>query len=101
MIWKTLIAISVAAILIGGWVWVDHGSHFITKDREKVVTIVEDELFGTTHEEVEWVETFDFGLVPDSTHPMHAYRSYLFVLGISAVVIIVSFVMLRRQKRSQ
>ena len=99
MIWKTLIILSIIAILIGGWVWLDHGAHIITKDREKVVTVVEDDLFGTTHEEVEWVETFDFGLVPDSTHPMHSYRSYVFVIGVSGVVIIWSLVMIRRKKK--
>ncbi|MCO6466430.1 MAG: hypothetical protein J5I53_07435 [Bradyrhizobiaceae bacterium] len=99
MLWKSLIVIAVLAIIAGGAVWISHGSHTLTKDREKVVTLEKDELFGTTHEKVEWVEKFTYGFFPDDTAVTTVYRGYVFVLGSSLAVIALSVVMLRRQKK--
>lgn len=101
MIWKTLIAASVVAVLIGGYFWISQGAHTLTKDRERVVTTVTDELFGTTHEVVEWKPTFIYGLFPDDTSVTAVYRGYSFVLGSSIVIIVLSIVMLRRQRATQ
>lgn len=100
MIWKTLIALSVVAIIVGGGVWISHGMHTFTKDREQVVTKVTDELFGTVREEVTWVENFSFGFLPDDTAAIGLYRSYIFVIGASFFTTVVSAYMLRRKKRT-
>ena len=100
MIWKAIIALSIIAIIAGGVVWVSHGMEFFTKDREKVVTVVEDELFGTSREEVEWKETFKLGLLPDDTSVAVLHRSYGFILGTSLTAILVSLFMIRRQRQS-
>ena len=101
MIWKALIALSVIAIIVGGIVWVADGTHIYTKDREKIVTVVKDELFGTETEKVEWKENFQLGLLPDSADLQHAYRSYAFILGSSFVAIVLGMVMIRRGRKER
>ena len=101
MIWKGLIAISIIAIIIGGIVWVAEGSHIYTKDREKVVKVVKDELFGTEHEEITWKENFQLGLLPDSSDLVHAYRSLVFIVGVAGGVIVFSTIMIRRGRSNQ
>ena len=98
MIWKFIIVISVFAIIIGGIVWIAQGTQFYTKNREKVVTIIKDDLFGTTHEHTEWVETFKLGILPDDSSLTALHRSYAFIIGTGTAAIILSIVMLRRKK---
>lgn len=98
MLWKSLILLSVIAILVGGGIWVSHGAHIFTKDREKVVEVTHDPIFGTEVEEVTWKETFDYGLLPDHDAITHLHRSYAFVLGLSTAVIIGSLIMIKRGK---
>lgn len=98
MLWKSLILLSVIAILVGGGIWLSHGAHIFTKDREKVVEVKHDPIFGTEVEEVTWKETFDYGLLPDHDAITHLHRSYAFVLGASTVVIIGSLIMIKRGK---
>lgn len=100
MIWKTLLALGLVAFLTGTVVWFAHGQHVFTKDREKVITMVEDELFGTTHEEVEWKETFELGLLPDSQHPFDVHRSFAFIGGLSLTVVLFSMYKIRRSKKT-
>lgn len=100
MIWKLLLALGVVAFLTGTIIWFAHGQHMFTKDREKVITLVEDELFGTTHEEHEWKETFELGLLPDSHHPMYFYRSFAFIGGLSISVALFSLYKIRRAKKT-
>ncbi len=97
MKWKLLIALSVAAIITGGVVWVLHGMEMYTKDREKVVTIVKDELFGTSNEVVEWKQTFRYGLLPDDASITVLHRGYAFVVGLAGAAIFLSIYMLRRK----
>lgn len=100
MIWKSVISASIVAILVGGYFWFAHGMQTLTKDRERVVTVVKDELFGTTHEVVEWKPTFVYGFFPDDTSVVTIYRGYSFVLGTSLVLIATSIVILRKQRKS-
>ena len=100
MLWKLVIVAAAAAILIGGALWVADGTHIYTKDREKVVTISHDPIFGTEVEEVTWVENFQYGLFPDHAHVSHLHRSYAFILGLGGGAILVSLFMLRRARRT-
>ena len=99
MIWKLLIALAGLAILIGGIVWVSDGMNIYSKDREQVVKIIKDDLFGTTREEVSWIPAFKFGLLPGGTEVALIPGSYAFVLGISFSTIIGSFIMIRRSRK--
>lgn len=98
MFWKLLIGTALVASIIGAVIWISHGMEFYTKDREKVVTIVKDELFGTTREEVTWVPTFKYGLLPDDVAITALPRSYGFILGTSLAVILFSGWMIKRSK---
>lgn len=96
MLWKSLIILSIVAMITGGAVWIGHGAHMFTRDREKVVEVKHDPIFGTEVEEVTWKETFTYGLLPDHTAITHLHRSYAFVLGLSTAVIVGSAVMIKR-----
>lgn len=98
MIWRLLIGIAIVASIIGGVIWISHGSEIYTKDRERVVNVVKDELFGTTREEVTWVPTFKYGLLPDDASVTALPRSYGFILGTSLAVILFSGWMIKRAK---
>jgi len=100
MIWKFLIALSALAIVIGGIVWIADGMEFYTKNREQVKTLVKDELFGTTSEQITWVPTFKYGLMPDGAEVGLIHRSYAFVLGFGASLIVGSTIMLRRRRKT-
>lgn len=100
MIWKLLLALGIVAFVTGGIVWFAHGQHVFTKDREKIITVVKDELFGTVHEEVEWKETFKLGLLPDSQHPLELYRSFAFIGGGGLTLALFSLYKIRRSKKS-
>lgn len=100
MIWKALLALGLVAFLTGTVVWFVHGQQVYTKDREKVITLVEDELFGTTHEEVELKSSFKLGLLPDSLNPIHSYRSFAFIGGLSLTVVLFSMYKIRRSKKT-
>ena len=97
MLWRTLVIIGILAILIGGAVWINDGMHIYSKDKEEVVTIVKDELFGTTRREVTYVPAFKFGLLPLDSTVAATPVSYGFVLGTSAVLIAFSWWKLRRK----
>lgn len=98
MFWKVLIAAAVLAILVGGGVWISDGMQFFTKDREPIVTVTKDPLFGTETESTTWVETFRLGLLPDDAAITAIHRSYGFILGVSGAVIIGSWIMLKRTR---
>jgi len=98
MFWKLLIGTALVASTIGAVIWISHGMEFYTKDREKVVTVVKDELFGTTREEVTWVPTFKYGLLPDDAAVSALPRSYGFILGTSLAVILFSGWMIKRSR---
>ncbi|RPI68351.1 MAG: hypothetical protein EHM43_05145 [Ignavibacteriae bacterium] len=98
MFWKLIIGISIIACIVGGVIWISHGMEIYTKDREKVVTVIKDEVFGTTREEVSWKPTFKYGLLPDDANFMALPRSYGFVLGLSFAAIIGSAIMLKRSR---
>lgn len=97
MIWRTLIIIGILAILIGGAVWINDGMQIYTKDREEVVTIVKDELFGTTIRKVEYVPAFKFGLLPLDSTVADVPACLGSVLGFSIVVIAFSWYKLRHK----
>ncbi len=97
MMWKLLIVAAVIAIIVGGIVWVGDGMEIYTKTREKVVTEVKDELFGTTQQVVKWEPTFKYGLLPDDADVSVVHRGYVFVLGVSGMTILLSVFMLRRR----
>lgn len=100
MIWKFCIIVAVLAVLVGGYFWISQGAHTLTKDRERVVTVVKDDLFGTSHEVVEWKPTFIYGFFPDDTSVLTVYRGYSFVLGLSLVLIATGTIMLRKSRTS-
>lgn len=98
MIWKILIGVAITAIVVGGAVWINDGMQFFTKDREPIVTVTKDELFGTETESTTWVESFRLGLLPDDAAITAVHRSYGFILGVSGAVIIGSWIMLKRAR---
>lgn len=58
---KTLAAICLVGALAVIGVWVSHGTHLATLDKELVETQVKDD-FGDTVTEKKWVPTFKLGL---------------------------------------
>lgn len=71
----------IVAILVGGFVWVSHGTHWYSKDRERIETIVKDELFGTERVEISFRPKYIFGMLPDDLDVTRFPNSYAFVLG--------------------
>lgn len=87
MIWRLLIIIGIIGILVGGWYWVADGMQVFSKDREEVVTIVKDPLFGTETKQVAYEPRFRFGLLPLDATPQAIPVSYAFVAGTSLALI--------------
>ncbi|MCX6141522.1 MAG: hypothetical protein NTX15_12005 [Candidatus Kapabacteria bacterium] len=97
MLWRVLIIIGILATLIGGAVWINDGMQIYTKDQDEVVTIVKDELFGTTRRDVAYVPAFKFGLLPLDSTVAATPACYGFVLGTSVVFIAFGWWKLRRK----
>lgn len=72
--------------LIG--LWMSDGFQVFTKDKSEKVILQKDDIFGTTVEKREWVDDFQFGLLPDD--PIQPYRSLSFFLIVSGVVIMIA-----------
>lgn len=87
MIWRLFIIIGIISILVGGWHWVADGMQVFSKDREEVVTIVKDPLFGTETKQVVYEPRFRFGLLPLDVTPQAIPASYAFVAGTSLALI--------------
>jgi hypothetical protein len=99
MFWKILIGVSIVAIITGGAVWIAHGMNMFTHDRDEVITVVKDEIFGTEREEITWVENYRLGLLPDDYTIDVIHHSYAFILGVSGAAILLSLFMLKRQRK--
>jgi hypothetical protein len=101
MLWKIIIAVSAVSIIAGGVVWIKDGMVLLPHDRERVVTVKKDELFGTTTEEITWkaVEPA-YGLLPPTDTVSAIPNSFAFVLGSGIALIIGSMIMLRRTSPS-
>lgn len=72
--------------LIG--LWMSDGFQVFTKDKSEKVILQKDDIFGTTVEKREWVDDFQFGLLPDD--PIQPYRSLSFFLIVSGVGIMIA-----------
>ncbi len=83
MIWRLLIVFGIVGILVGGWYWFADGMQVFSKDREEVVTVVKDPLFGTETKQVSYEPRFRFGLLPLDATPQAVPASYAFVAGTS------------------
>ena len=99
MIWRILIIAAVVAIVVGGIVWISGGTQTLTKDKEEVVTVTPNTLFGGNDTTVTYVEKFSLGLLPPSDSPADVPMSYAFILGTSGAVILLSFFMMRRSRK--
>lgn len=97
MIWRIGIILGICGILAGGAVWINDGMHVFSRDKDEVVTVVKDELFGTERREVTYVPAFKFGLLPLDTTVASVPASYGFVLGTSVVLIALSVWQLRKR----
>lgn len=98
MLWRVLIIASLLAIIAGGILWIVDGRHIYSKDREPIVEIRTDELFGTTDTVTTgYREERSFGLLPLDATVSDTPRSYAFVLGTSLAVI--GFSLYRSRKR--
>lgn len=100
MIWRILVGASILAIIVGGIVWISGGMQTLTKDKEEVVTITPNTLFGGADTTITYVDKFTYGLLPPSDSPADAPMSYAFVLGTGGVIILLSIIMMRRARRS-
>ena len=96
MIWRILIATSLLAILIGGAVWINDGMQIYSKDRNEVITMVKDDLFGT-RSETSYVPAVRFGLLPLDKTVSATPACYGFVLGVSGVLIALGWWRIRRK----
>jgi len=72
--------------LIG--LWMSNGFQVFTKDKTEIVILQKDDIFGTTVENREWVDNFQFGLLPDD--PIQPFRSLSFFLIVSGVGIMIA-----------
>lgn len=100
MVWRILIIAAVIAIVAGGILWVMGGTQTLTKDKEEVVTITADPLFGDSTRSVTYVDKFQLGLLPPSDSPADVPMSYAFILGASGAAILLSVFMMRRSRKN-
>jgi len=96
MIWRILIVIGILAILVGGAAWINDGMQIYSKDRNEVITMVKDDLFGT-RSETSYVPAFKFGLLPLDKTVAATPACYGFVLGVSVVLIAFGWWKIRRK----
>jgi len=68
--------------------WMNDGFQVFTKDKSEKVTLQKDDIFGTTIEKREWVEDFQFGLLPDD--PLQPFRSLSFYIVIAILTIAIA-----------
>lgn len=99
MLWKLLIALGLVAVIVGGAIWISHGSQWYSKDRERVETVVNDPLFGTSRTEVTFVEKYSFGLLPDDIGIARLHNSYAFVLGAGLTSIALGLFLKRKRRK--
>ena len=79
--WRILqICLFIVTLSLTG-LWVKDGFQVFTKDKSEKISIQKHEIFGTTIEKREWVEDFQFGLLPDD--PLQPYRSLSFYLVVT------------------
>ncbi|MBC8125005.1 MAG: hypothetical protein H7X70_04665 [Candidatus Kapabacteria bacterium] len=97
MIWRILIVVGILAILVGGATWINDGMQIYSKDHNEVVTMVKDDLFGTTRREVSYEPDFKFGLLPLDKTVASTPACYGFVLGVSIVLIGLGWWKIRRK----
>ena len=97
MIWRIVVVIGILSILVGGAAWINDGMQIYSKDHNEVVTMVKDDLFGTTRRDVAYVPEFKFGLLPLDNTVAATPASYGFVLGVSAVLIALGWWKIRRK----
>jgi len=101
MIWRILLIAAILAIVIGGVFWVSAGAQMLTKDKQEVVTITPNTLFGGNDTTTTYVDKFSLGLLPPSDSPSDAPQSYAFILGTSVAAIFLSVFMMRRSRKNK
>ncbi|MEN3026824.1 MAG: hypothetical protein ABDH31_03830 [Chlorobiota bacterium] len=77
--WKLLQWLGVLVAVSTISLWLLHGGHIFTKDRQMVVHRESDPIFGTTRERVEWRPDFRLGL--DVAGPLVAAGIGAWLLG--------------------
>ncbi|MBM4150666.1 MAG: hypothetical protein FJ219_03340 [Ignavibacteria bacterium] len=85
--WRILqIGLFIVILSLSG-LWMNDGFQIFTKDKSEKVTLQKDDIFGTIIEKREWVEDFQFGLLPDD--PLQPFRSlsFYFVIAILTIAI--------------
>lgn len=101
MLWRIIIIISLVSIVASGILWIKGGMVMWPHDREQVVTVVKDDLFGTTREETTWKNIEPaYGFFPIDSSVDAIPRSFIFVLGAGIGFSLVSMIMLKRQRTS-
>jgi len=86
--WRILqIGLFIVILSLSG-LWMNDGFQVFTKDKSEKVTLQKDDIFGTTIEKREWVEDFQFGLLPDD--PLQPFRSLSFYIVIAILTIAIA-----------
>lgn len=86
--WRILqIGLFIVILSLSG-LWINDGFQVFTKDKSEKVTLQKDDIFGTTIEKREWVEDFQFGLLPDD--PLQPFRSLSFYIVIAILTIAIA-----------
>jgi hypothetical protein len=96
MVGRIITWLGIAAIVAGGIVWFSHGTHWYSKDRERIETVVKDELFGTERIEISFRPKYIFGMLPDDLDVARFPNSYIFVIGCGVTAIVIGTFMRRR-----
>jgi hypothetical protein len=77
--WELLQWVGALVAFAAVGLWIAHGGHVFTKDKQMVVHREQDPIFGTTRERVEWRSTFRLGL--DIAAPVAAIGGGLWLLS--------------------
>ena len=79
--WRILQVILILIPLTLSGLWIKDGFQVFTKDKSEKITLVKDDIFGTTIEKREWIDDFQLGLLPDD--PLLPFRSLSFFIVLS------------------
>ncbi|MFZ9814418.1 MAG: hypothetical protein ACO323_01365 [Candidatus Kapaibacteriota bacterium] len=79
--WRILQVILIFTTLTLSGLWIKDGFQVFTKDKSEKITLVKDDIFGTTIEKREWIDDFQLGLLPDD--PLLPFRSLSFFIVLS------------------
>ena len=87
-VWRILQIILILISFTFSGLWIKDGFQVFTKDKSEKITLVKDDIFGTTVEKREWIDDFQLGLLPDD--PLLPFRSLSFFLVLSLIGIAIA-----------